>query len=139
MPDLIQVQDDILEQKLEELLEFYRYDDDHPSIDSLLIGSEHLTLDHLHNHEIVTNIEFCKNLLDGVEDKFESAMVPKQRREVLARLYSIIKILGEFSPELLVMTVSILDDLVKRYPDSIEGIENNEDYISVNEIISGYN
>lgn len=108
MPDLDLITDEMFEQKLNELLDHYKYEVNLPEIDTILSGVTTISVDQVKSSEISVLYDYLISLLSCAEQKASEAIVPVQISGYLKNVIKTLNLLYGFSPEVALLGEQIL-------------------------------
>ena len=108
MPDLNQVSEELFEDKLEELLDYYRYDNDVPEIDEILSGVTRMSKEQFDSLETSELYTFIIDLLSQGNDKCINSMIIPQKIEILRRVIDLLVDLSAINIEIFIFGSGLL-------------------------------
>lgn len=129
MPDLQQVSDDLFEEKMEELLEHYRYEKDLPEVDTVLNGVVEPTAEQLQEAESSVLYGFLTEVLSTAEQRSKDSLIVPQKAGHLNNVIKTLNRIYDQNPEFALLGGQML---FAHYPhlsdkEVFERVEGNEE------------
>lgn len=137
MPDLIQVSNDLFEEKMEELLEHYRYEKDLPEVDTVLNGVVEPTAEQLQGAESSILYGFLEELLPTAEQRSKESLIVPQKAGYLKNVIKTLNLIYDQNPEFALLGGQMLfahyphvsnEEIYERIQDSEECLRFKEWY-----------